>query len=101
VSGFYLHLEDMSSPRSETEWTDLFTGPLRTHHPAERGVRAELSSESAKPYLPAGWWGISGGEVEVRPPSQSDSRVATRGHFTVSVSSLLGGILRAGCRMRP
>jgi hypothetical protein len=29
--------------------------------------------------------------VEVRPPSQSDSRVATRGHFTVPVSSLLRG----------
>jgi hypothetical protein len=29
--------------------------------------------------------------VEVRPPSQSDSRVATREHFTVPVSSLLGG----------
>jgi hypothetical protein len=29
--------------------------------------------------------------VEVRPPSQSDSRVATRGHFTVSVPSLPRG----------
>jgi hypothetical protein len=29
--------------------------------------------------------------VEVRPPSQSDSRVATRGHFTVPVPSLLRG----------
>jgi hypothetical protein len=27
----------------------------------------------------------------VRPPSQSDSRVATRGHFTVSVQSPLRG----------
>jgi hypothetical protein len=27
------------------------------------------------------------GAVEVRPPSQSDSRVATRGHFTVPVQS--------------
>jgi hypothetical protein len=54
VLGFYLCMEDMSSPRSETEWADLFTGPLHTHHPAEHGVRAELSSESAEPYLPAG-----------------------------------------------
>jgi hypothetical protein len=54
VLGFYSRLEDMSSPRSETEWTDLFTGPLRTHHPAERGVRAELISASEEPYLPAG-----------------------------------------------
>jgi hypothetical protein len=29
--------------------------------------------------------------MEVRPPSQSDSRVATRGHFTVPVLSLLTG----------
>jgi hypothetical protein len=29
--------------------------------------------------------------VEVRPPSQSDSRVATREHFIVSVPSLLRG----------
>jgi hypothetical protein len=54
VLGFYLRVEDMSSPRSETEWTDLFKGPLRTHHPVERGVRAELSSASAEPYLPGG-----------------------------------------------
>jgi hypothetical protein len=58
VLASYLCLEDMSSPRSEIEWTDLFTGPLHTHHPAERGVRAELSSESAEPYLP---WGRGGG----------------------------------------
>jgi hypothetical protein len=30
--------------------------------------------------------------VEVRPPSQSDSRVATLGHFTVPVRFLLRGI---------
>jgi hypothetical protein len=54
VLGFYLRVEDMSSPRSEIEWADLFTRPLRTHHPAERGVRAELSSRSAEPYLLAG-----------------------------------------------
>jgi hypothetical protein len=29
--------------------------------------------------------------VEVRSPSHSDSRVATRGHFTVPVQSLLRG----------
>jgi hypothetical protein len=51
---FYLRMEDMSSPQSETKWADLFTGPLRTHYPAERGIRAELSSESAEPYLPTG-----------------------------------------------
>jgi hypothetical protein len=54
VLGFYLRLEDMSSPLFEIEWTDFFMGPLCTHHPAERGVRAELSSASVEPYLPAG-----------------------------------------------
>jgi hypothetical protein len=49
VLGFYLRMEDMSSPQSKTEWADLFMGPLHTHHPTERGVRAELSSESAEP----------------------------------------------------
>jgi hypothetical protein len=51
--GVYLRLEDMSSPRSETEWAPLH-GTLRTHHLAEREVRAELSSTSVEPYLPAG-----------------------------------------------
>jgi hypothetical protein len=50
VLGFYLRLEDMSSPRSETEWIHLCIGH-RTHHPAESGDRAELSSASAEPYL--------------------------------------------------
>jgi hypothetical protein len=39
---------------SETEWTDLFMGPLHTHYLVDRGVRAELSSASAEPYLPEG-----------------------------------------------
>jgi hypothetical protein len=47
------HLEDMSSPRSETEWINLSIG-LRTHYPAERGVRTKLRSTSAEPYIPAG-----------------------------------------------
>jgi hypothetical protein len=50
VLGFYLRLEDMSSPRSETQWINLSIG-LRAHHPAERGVRAELSLASEEPYL--------------------------------------------------
>jgi hypothetical protein len=53
VLGFYLRMEDMSSPQSKTEWADLFTGSLRTHHPAERGVRTELNSASVEQYLPA------------------------------------------------
>jgi hypothetical protein len=48
--GFCLHLEDMSSPRSETEWINLSIGH-RTHHPAESGDRAVLSSASAEPYM--------------------------------------------------
>jgi hypothetical protein len=78
VLGFYLRLEYMSSPRLETEWTDLFTGPLRTHHPAERGVMAELSSavrnhtcQQDRGYQ----WG-RGGE---RPPSHSVSPVWPHG----------------------
>jgi hypothetical protein len=40
--------------------------------------------------------------VEVRPPSQSDSHVATQGHFTVPVLSLLRGtVLRSECGMGP
>jgi hypothetical protein len=84
VLGFYLRLEDMSSPQSETEWINLSIGH-RTHHPAESGDRAELSSSSAEPYLPRKDRGYLWGAVEVRPPSQSVSRVATREHFTVPV----------------
>jgi hypothetical protein len=54
VLGFYLRVEAMSSPRSKSEWTDLFTGPLHTHHLVKSGVRAELSSVSAEPYLRVG-----------------------------------------------
>jgi hypothetical protein len=46
-------LEDMSSPRSETEWINL-SKDFRTHHPVEHRVRAKLSSASVEPYLPAG-----------------------------------------------
>jgi hypothetical protein len=61
VLGFYLRLEDMSSPRSETEWINLSIG-LRTHYPVERGVRAELSSARAEPYLLRMDSGVSVGE---------------------------------------
>jgi hypothetical protein len=61
VLGFYLRMEDMSSPRFETEWINLSIG-LRTHHPTERGVRAELSSASAEPYPLRMDRGVSVGE---------------------------------------
>jgi hypothetical protein len=61
VLGFYLRLEDMSSPRSKTEWINLSIGH-RTHHPAERGDRAELSSASVEPYLLRMDSGVSVGE---------------------------------------
>jgi hypothetical protein len=61
VLGFYLRLEDMSSPRSETEWINLSIGH-RAHHPAESGDRAELSSVSAEPYLLRMDSGVSVGE---------------------------------------
>jgi hypothetical protein len=105
VLGYYLHMEDMSLPRSESEWTDLFTGTLRTHHLAERGVRAELSLASANPYLAVGYRGISRGEMGVRPPFLSATPVWPHGsisHFRCNPLCGGGGvILRAGCRMRP
>jgi hypothetical protein len=61
VLGFYVRLEDMSSPRSETEWINLFIGHRR-HHPAESGDRAALSSASAEPYLLRMDSGVSVGE---------------------------------------
>jgi hypothetical protein len=81
VLGFYLRLEDMSSPRSETQWINLSIGH-RTHHPTERGDRAELSSASAEPYLLRMDSGVSVG---------SGGGETTREHFTVLVSSLLRG----------
>jgi hypothetical protein len=54
VLGFYLRMEDMSLPQSDSEWTELFTGPFRTHHLTECGIRAELSLASAEPYLLVG-----------------------------------------------
>jgi hypothetical protein len=59
--GFHVRLEDMSSPRLETEWINLFIGH-RTHHPAESGDRAVLSSASAEPYLLRMDSGVSVGE---------------------------------------
>jgi hypothetical protein len=56
-------------------------GTLRTHHLAERGVRAELSSASAGPYLPQdrGYqWG-RGGE---RPPSLGASPMWPHGSIS-------------------
>jgi hypothetical protein len=80
----------MSSLRSENEWTDLFTGPFRTHHLAESGVRAELSSTSAEPYMPQdrGYqWETCGSEttLSVRLPCghtgafHSSGAIPTRG----------------------
>jgi hypothetical protein len=54
VLGFYLRLEDMSSPRSETEWANSFTGLYVHTTSLSVGFKAELSSASAEPYLPAG-----------------------------------------------
>jgi hypothetical protein len=56
-----LGLEDMSSPRSETEWINLSIGH-RAHHPAESWDRAVLSSASAEPYLLRMGSGVSVGE---------------------------------------
>jgi hypothetical protein len=85
-----LRMEDMSSPRSEIEWINLSIG-LRTHHPAERGVRAELSSASAETYLlrkDTGYlWGSGGGETTL-------SERLPCGHMGAFHSS--GAVLAAG-----
>jgi hypothetical protein len=80
----------MSSPRSEIEWINLSIG-LCTHHPAERGVRAELSSASAETYLlrkDRGYlWGSGGGETTL-------SERLPCGHMGAFHSS--GAVLAAG-----
>jgi hypothetical protein len=93
-------MEDMSSPRSEIEWINLSIG-LHTHHPAERGVRAELSSASAEPYLlrkDRGYLrGSGGGETtfsECLPCGHTGAF-----HSSGVVLAAGGGALRAECRM--
>jgi hypothetical protein len=102
VLGFYLHLEDMSSPRSETEWINLSIGH-RTHHPAESGDRAELSSTSAEPYLPRkdrGYlWGSGGGETTLSERLLCGHTGAFHSSGAVLVAG--GTALRAGCRVGP
>jgi hypothetical protein len=102
VLGFYLRLEDMSSPRSETEWINLSIGH-RTHHPAESGGRAVLSSASAEPYLPRkdkGYlWGSGGGETTLSERLPCGHTGAF--HSSGDVLAAGGTALRVGCRVRP
>jgi hypothetical protein len=95
-------MEDMSSPRSEIEWINLSIG-LRTHHPAERGVRAELSSASAEPYLlrkDRGYlWGSGGGETTLSERLPCGHTGAF--HSSCAVLAAGGTALRAGCSMGP
>jgi hypothetical protein len=91
VLGFYLRMEDMSSPWSEIEWADLFTGPLCTHHRAELGVRAELSSGCQ--------WGSGGGGTTLLERLPCGHMVAF--HNSGDVPSEGGTVLRAECRMGP
>jgi hypothetical protein len=100
VLGFYVRLEDMSSPWSETEWINLFIGH-RTHHPAESGDRAVLSSASAEPYLARkdrGYlWGSGGGETtlsERLPCGHTGAFHSSGAVFTAERTAL-----RAGCRV--
>jgi hypothetical protein len=99
VLGFYVRLEDMSSPRSETEWINLFIGH-RTHYPAESGDRAVLSSASAEPYLPRkdrGYlWGSAGGETTLSERLLCGHTGAF--HSSGAVLTVEGTALRAGCR---
>jgi hypothetical protein len=102
VLGFYLRLEDMSSPRSETEWIKLSIGHC-THHPAESGDRAVLSSASAEPYLPRkarGYlWGSGGGETTLSKRLPCGHTGAF--HSCGVVLAAEGTALRAGCRVGP
>jgi hypothetical protein len=102
VLGFYLSLEDMSSPWSETEWINLSIGH-RTHHPAESGDRAELSSTSAEPYLPRKdrryLWGSGGGETTLSERLPCGHTGAF--HSSGAVVAAGGTALRAGCRVGP
>jgi hypothetical protein len=61
VLGFYLRMEDMSSPRSKTEWINLSIG-LSYTPPRRAWGWAELSSASEEPYLLRKDSGISVGE---------------------------------------
>jgi hypothetical protein len=101
VLGFYLHLEDMSSPRSETEWINLFIGN-RTHHPVESGDRAVLCSASAEPYLLRMDSGVSvgGGGGETTLSERLPCGHTGAFHSSGAVPSE-GAALRVGCRMGP
>ena len=98
--GFFVRLEDMSSPRSEIEWINLFIGH-RTHHPAESGDRAVLSSASAEPYVPRkdrGYlWGSGGGETTLSERLPCGHTGAF--HSSGAIPFVRGVALRAGCRM--
>jgi hypothetical protein len=102
VLGFYLRLEDMSSPRSKTEWINLSIGH-RTHHPAESEDRAVLSSASAEPYLPRkdrGYqWGSGGGETTLSERLPCGHTGAF--HSSGAVLAAGGAALRAGCMVGP
>jgi hypothetical protein len=66
VLGFYLCLEDMSSPRSETEWINMSIGPSYTPPRRAWGYgRVELGKCGTIPARRiAGYqWGSSGGET--------------------------------------
>jgi hypothetical protein len=100
--GFYLRLEDMRPPRSETEWINLSIGH-HTHHPAESGDRDELSSASEEPYLPRkdrGYlWGSGGGEATLSERLPCGHTGAF--HSSGAVLAAEGTALRAGCRVGP
>jgi hypothetical protein len=102
VLGFYLRLEDMSSPRSETEWINLSTGLSYTPHRRAWGLgRVELGKCGTIPTSRIE--GISGREVGLRPLSLSVSPVCPhRGISQFQCCPLCeGAVLRAGCRMGP
>jgi hypothetical protein len=78
VLGFYLRLENMSSPRSETEWANRFTG-LFIHTTLLRVGLGRVEFGKCGTIPASRIEGISGGEVGVRPPSLSASPVWPHG----------------------
>jgi hypothetical protein len=102
VLGFYLRLEDMSSPQSETEWINLSIGLSYTPPRWAWGYgRVELGNCGTIPASRIE--GISGGEVE-RDHLLSVCHPCghTWAFHSFGADPFMRGIvLRVGCRMGP
>jgi hypothetical protein len=68
VLGFYLRLEDMSSPRYETEWANRFTGLYIHTTPPSVGLGPVTTPSEIIPYyrLNHSIWSLSGNKEPPR-----------------------------------